>query len=270
MELINGVPGEYFSVRDRGLQYGDGVFRTLLVQQGRPRAWHRHIRKLQSDCNALDIACPDGALLTEEAGEVTQSQRDCVLKIIITRGTGTRGYAIATHRPPTRILLTGPLPEYPPQNFSDGIRLHLCRIRLGHQPRLAGVKHLNRLENVLARREWDDADLAEGLLLDCDDNVIEGTMSNVFLYAEDVLVTPDLSRCGVCGVQRERILESASRLGLKTSVQRVSLEMLQQAREVMLCNSLIGIWQVRAFNDKTWPLGRWTAALRKLLDEPCD
>lgn len=267
MALVNGLPGEQIRVFDRGLMYGDGVFRTLLIRAGRPLYWPSHYEKLHSDCAALGIACPKEDRLIQEMGCLSKAMPDCVLKIIVTRGEGARGYAVSDGVEPTRILMTSQIPQYPAGYFSEGVRVHLCSTRLAIQPRLAGIKHLNRLENVLARREWSDPGIAEGLLLDMEGNAIEGTMSNLFMLQGNTLYTPDLGRCGVAGVQRARIMALAGELGMAVRVDTLPLDRIRSAEEVVLCNSVIGIWQVRELAEKKWPAGNLAARLRKLLND---
>ena len=255
--LINGLQDNKVSVYDRGLLYGDGVFRTLRVHGRHVLHWHRHYQKLQQDSAALGITCPESTLLCDELQRLIQQQlpqqSDSVAKIIITRGLQTaRGYAPTSHITPTRILSITPAPGYPNHFFTQGIKLRVCALRLGHQPALAGIKHLNRLENVLAAAEWSDADIAEGVLLDIAGNVIEGTRSNLFIVHAGKLLTPDLSRCGVAGVQRERVLEWAARHGMPWRVEQITLEQLLAADEVFLVNSIIGLWPVRELQGRIW------------------
>jgi 4-amino-4-deoxychorismate lyase len=267
MILINGIPGDVIAVTDRGLSYGDGVFRTLTVREGRLQHWPRHFAMLRSDCVALGIDCPDEAVLRAELEQVACRDPDCVVRITVTRGPGLRGYAPPTPANPTRIVMTSALPQYPSEFAARGIKALTCKLRLGFQPALAGIKHLNRLENVLARGEWSDPGVAEGLLLDAGNNVIEGTMSNLFIVERGGLVTPDLSRCGVAGVTRARIIESAGRHGVGCRVTPVSHERLLQADEILLVNSIIGVWQVRELDDKIRPAGTFVARVRQWLDE---
>lgn len=263
MTLINGIPADVVPANDRGLLYGDGVFRTLTRAGGKSRCWSRQYVKLAADCAVLGLRCPDAATLE---AELAQLPPDCVAKIIITRGAGMRGYALTAGAEPTRIVTASALPVYPECYFTEGVKMHLCALRLSSQPRLAGVKHLNRLENVLARMEWSDPVIAEGLLLDEAGKVIEGCMSNVFACSQGVLHTPELKRCGVAGVQRGRILDFAAELGLAAQVGPLTLEALMAADEVMLCNSVIGVWQVSEFNGRSWAVGSVSAQLRRLLD----
>jgi 4-amino-4-deoxychorismate lyase len=143
----------------------------------------------------------------------------------------------------------------------------MCSLRLAHQPALAGIKHLNRLENVLARAEWNDPEIAEGLLQDTAGNVIGGTMSNLFLLVRDVLLTPDLSRCGVAGVTRERVIEAARRNGITCRAVAVSLDEVLNSTEAILVNSLIGAWRIRQLGAVAWHQDSMTAMVRRWLDE---
>lgn len=249
MILINGNPASSINVLDRGLQYGDGLFETISVVNGRPLLWQRHLERLLSGCVRLGIPEIDTKLLYAEAQQVCSGQDQCVLKIIITRGVGGRGYRAqqTVNNMPTRILSIHAWPEYPETYSLHGITLRQCSTCLGINPVLAGIKHLNRLEQVIARSEWNDSDIAEGLMLDSDGYVIEGTISNVFIVDNGTLVTPDLSRSGVDGVMRGLILDIARSLSIPTKVAWLLADDVKKANEVFLCNTLIKIWPVRHF-----------------------
>lgn len=262
--LINGK-NEALTPFDRGLAYGDGVFRTFPVMQGKPDSWDMHYAKLVEDCNALGIVCPNAEALLSDIDRLFSEDKKAVAKIIVTRGTGSRGYAVPALAQPTRVVLKSPYPEYPASYFDEGVHLHLCSFRLASQPHLAGIKHLNRLENILARMEWTDGNIAEGLLLDAGNHVIECTMSNIFARFDRLLVTPDLSRCGVAGVTRQRILETAPSLNCRAEIAELPLSRLMQADEVVICNSLLGVLQVRSFNGHEWQKMNLAENLCKLL-----
>lgn len=270
MILVNGAFSDTIPVMDRGLMYGDGVFRTLRVRGGQPELWARQYAKLKADCNSLDILCPTPSVLEQEMHEVLQNEPDCILKIVVSRGEGGRGYGVPSSVHPSRVMVTSPLPEYPAAYAQEGVRLHVCEIRMCHQPRLAGIKHLNRLENVLARMEWSTGNTPEGLMLDADGNVIEGTMSNLFMRKGNFLITPDLSQCGVAGLQRDRIMEAAPGLGLSVEVKKFPLRELLEADEVLVCNSVIGIWPVREIGPRHWMPGELVPALRRILETKLD
>jgi 4-amino-4-deoxychorismate lyase len=253
MILINGEAGIAPSASDRGLQFGDGVFRTLRLFEGQPLWWADHYEKLTFDCRALAIEPPDGKQLLAEIHRLGAVSPDGVVKIIVTRGESGRGYRPEPDAAPTRILILGAPPAWPERFHSEGVRVRLCELRLAAQPRLAGVKHLNRLENVLARMEWDDPEFAEGILLDRAGRVVEGVMSNLFAVLAGRLVTPDLRRCGVAGVARERLLRAAAKRGTGVDVRDMDLQELLSAEALFLCNSLIGVWRVARLGERLWP-----------------
>jgi 4-amino-4-deoxychorismate lyase len=268
--LVNGAVADTVAVTDRGLLYGDGVFETLAVIDGVPQLWARHIARLQEGCMRLGIMPIDAALLAEEAQRLCIAAERAVLKIIITRGSGGRGYRPDISCTPTRILQRHPWPDYPHTCATDGVAVRLCRLRMGHNPLLAGIKHLNRLEQVLARGEWDDPEIREGLLQDQHGNLIEGTMSNVCLVQGRQLLMPDLVRCGVAGVIRALLLELAAAQGIETAVRDVTVNELVMADEVFLCNSLIGIWPVARIDDQVCAPGKLTRQLQGLLHSHLD
>lgn len=266
MHLINGQRTESIDARDRGLHYGDGLFETLAVRAGAPLLWERHMQRLMHGCARLGLPAPDVALLHRETTHVCANAARGVLKIILTRGVGGRGYRCAASTP-TRILTLHPWPDYPDAFKQQGIKVRICATRLGMNPALAGVKHLNRLEQVLARNEWDDADVPEGLMLDGAGRVIEGTLSNVFAVRDGALLTPDLSQCGVAGVMRALILEQAAAWGIETRVTQFGVEELTAMHEVFVCNSLIGVWPVRELAGAALAVGPLTRRIAAHIDE---
>lgn len=270
MIIVNGTPSETLAVRDRACMYGDGVFRTMVLRNGVIRCWRGHYEKLAADCAALELRCPDREALNRDIEQIVARQPDGVVKIVVSRGEGGRGYAVEPAQNVTRLVMATSLPDYPENWVTQGVAARTCALRIAHQPRLAGIKHLNRLENVLARREWHDPEIAEGLMLDRDGSVIEGTMSNLFVRHQQTLSTPDLSRCGVAGLQRARIMRLALRLGLRVQVTDIRLETLLRADEAFLCNSVIGVWPIRALDGARLPVGPAAHALRDMLENETD
>jgi 4-amino-4-deoxychorismate lyase len=263
--LINGKPSAALSVIDRGITYGDGVFRTFLVKRGVPHHWDLQYQKLTQDCQALGISCPNNDVLMTDIKTLFTDGTDAVAKIIVTRGESSRGYAVPDGIQTSRVVIKFAVPTYPLKNQTHGVKLHLCELKLGLQPKLAGVKHLNRLENVLARMEWKDSSIADGLLLDSNDNVIECTMSNIFARYGNSLITPSLEECGVAGIARTRIIENAKDLDLDVKIEALKLNKLMQADEIIICNSLFGAWQVVSFNGKQWSKNGLDAQLSEML-----
>lgn len=265
--LINGVSSNTISIRDRGLLYGDGVFRTLRVCDGQPQHWPLHYKKLKINCAALGIACPDYACLSAELAGLAAENPDAVFKVIVTRGQSVRGYAPPPDATPSHIWDVAPLPDYPSGYEKQGVTVSLCELRLGHQPVLAGIKHLNRLENVLAAAELSGTDAVEGLLLDADGFVIEGTRSNLFLISQGRLITPDLSRCGVAGVQRDRVMAYAATIGMPIEVRNVELAELFCADELFLTNSVFGLWSIAQLEQQRWTDFSFAAQIRTVLEQ---
>ena len=262
LHWVDGQPAASLPLVDRGLAYGDGLFETMAVRGGSPVLLERHLTRVTAGCARLRIELDAGRLrreLTAFCAELGQG----VAKLIVTRGDGQRGYAPSTGAP-RHILQSAAMPAYPPQHAENGIRLFPCETRLAEQPLLAGLKHLNRLEQVLARAEWQDAAHAEGLMRDVSGRVIEGVFSNLFLVRDDVLSTPELSRCGVAGVMRAELLEQAQALGIACQVRDIELDELLGADEVFLCNSLYWVWPVRQLQAHHWPLGPLTRKLQAL------
>jgi 4-amino-4-deoxychorismate lyase len=270
MIVVDGVHTEVVRALDRGLMYGDGVFRTLRMEQGRAVTWSQHYAKLGADCARLQIECPARATIDVSIAQIAAAQPQCVLKIVVTRGPGTRGYRPPAETRPTLIVASSPLPQYPQRYYSHGVKARICATRAGVQPRLAGVKSLNRLDNVLARMEWDDPEIAEGLMLDPQGNLIGGTMTNVFCVRDGVLCTPALESCGVAGVQRDRIIAHAIRETISCEVKTLSLSEALNADELFVCNSVIGVWSLAQIDTRTWTPGPMTRRISAALREADD
>ncbi len=266
--LVNGLPGESVPATDRAIQYGDGLFETIALRRGRPELWSAHMARLRRGCERLGIGMPDPAVLLREALQLARGRERAVLKIILSRGSGGRGYRPPDTPSPLRILSLHPWPEWPREFWLEGVVTRICATRLGRNGQLAGIKHLNRLEQVLARAEWREPAIAEGLMLDSEGMLVEGTMSNLFLVREGVLQTPDLSRCGVAGIMREVVLEAAGRRGIPHEITSLRREDLELAHELFLTNSIIGLWPVRRVGCRDYAApGRVTSLLQKDVED---
>lgn len=269
LSWVDGRPAAELPLGDRGLAYGDGLFETLVVHRGRPGLLEDHLQRLHAGCKRLGIPYQEQRI-TEELLTFCEALGEGVAKLIVTRGDGLRGYAPPVESQPRRLLLGSPLPVYPVEHVEQGIELFPCSVRLAEQPRLAGLKHLNRLEQVLARAEWQHSRYAEGLLRDQSGRIIEGVFSNLFLVREDRLLTPSLERCGVAGVMRGALLREAAALGIQCEIRDLSYDELLAAQEIFLCNSVYGVWPVRRLETRVWLPGPLTRKLqgiaRTLLD----
>ena len=267
MMLVNGEYREHIEISDRGFQYGDGLFETISVTNGQPVFLDRHIERLHAGCRRLYIPFPGAELLTLEAQKLCQNLRKAVLKLILTRGSGGRGYRQPDVIQTTRVLSLHPFPDYPDRYRKQGITARFCDTRLGLNPALAGIKHLNRLEQILARAEWTDPDIQEGIMLDMDEHVIEGTMTNLFYIKNETLYTASLKLAGVAGIMRAIIMAMSSEHNLSAIEHTFTKDELLSADEVFVCNSVIGIWPIKQIATTSFPVGIRTLQLQTWLTQ---
>ncbi|MFP5383722.1 MAG: aminodeoxychorismate lyase [Gammaproteobacteria bacterium] len=264
-QRVSGLP-----LDDRGLAYGDGLFETMRVVGGRVPLLELHLARLQHGAHRLRLVL-DGPVLQRELVHflraiADEGVADFTLKIIVTRGSAGRGYFPVDNAVARRMLLAFPVAAFPAGRADEGIRLFDCAMRLGINPVLAGLKHLNRLEQVLARGEWDDPAFAEGLLCDVEGRVVEGTMTNLFVVKDGELVTPALQRCGVAGVMRAWLIDRAGMLQWRVVERDLSRAELDAADEVFVCNSNVGIWPVSCVGERCWVPGPVTRRLQREVD----
>ena len=191
---------------------------------------------------------------------------NAVVKLMLTRGCGGRGYLKPEKIELTRIVSIYPWPDYPDHLSDKGVNVIFCKTPASINSALAGLKHMNKLENVMARNEWSDISISEGLMLDNNNNVIEGTMSNVFAISNGSLYTPILKHAGVNGVVRERVIEIAKKIGLIVQQIEIKKEILLEMDELFLTNSLSGIWPVKKLEDKEFQIGQITQNLVESLN----
>jgi 4-amino-4-deoxychorismate lyase len=241
---------------ERAIAYGDGLFETLLVRDGSIPLWSWHRQRLEQSLPRLQLAVDLDALEQQcqafAAHTFAEHAGQGIIKLILARAGGPRGYDYRAAISVTRHLAAYPVPRFPRAYLREGIKLHLCSQRLAQNPVLAGIKHLNRLEQVLAAGEFDRQQSAEGLLLDSTGAVIEGCMSNLFIVRNGVLVTPDLRHCGVAGVMRALLLQAiAPAMGIAVAIERLTLADVLAADECFIGNSVFGIWPARALGVST-------------------
>ncbi len=241
---INGRRGTRVDYRDRGLQYGDGLFETMRVRRGRIRLLDYHLERLFAGCAQLQIGAPPAGALRRELRRAAQRRSEGVLKLIVTRGVSpARGYRPTGRERGTRILTLHALPPAA-RSVAAPVRICLCAAPIGLNPQLAGLKTLNRLESVVARAEWRDPGIWEGLMQDTEQNLVCGTMSNLFLRRGSTLMTPLIDRCGVAGVMRRWILATAGDLRLRAVQRRIRWHDLRAADEVFMSNAVVGLKSV--------------------------
>lgn len=239
-KFVNGVEGGSVSVDDRGLQYGDGLFETMGASNGRVRRFKQHMARLAEGCRRLGMPAPPIDLIEDDCLRALEGFGAAVVKLTLTRGPGPRGYPPPLDANPTRIVVST-AQQVSPSEAARPLTLRVCETRLGRNPQLAGMKHLNRLEQVLAGAELRETGADEGLMRSTDDRIVCATAANVFVVRDGALLTPDISDCGVAGVMREIVLHTASGLGLGVTIGDFTLDDFARAEECFLTNAVRGI-----------------------------
>lgn len=264
--LVNGTESFVLPVTDRGLAYGDGLFETIRVIDNKIPLFEYHLDRFQKGVQALQLGSPSG-LKSQFTRYIEQSLKDvaghALIKVIVTRGSGGRGYTAPDESNPNFVIQVFDLPEFESANYLEGVSVKLCAHRLAHQSVLAGIKHLNRLDQVLASQELENEQ--EGLVFDTDDNVIEGIKSNLIIFEGDDVVTPRLDRCGVRGTLRQYLISNAKALGFQVQEQDISRQQLLDAQGAVLVNSLFGCWPVKEINGKAFSNDARCGTIQQLL-----
>ncbi len=251
---------------DRGLHYGDGLFETIACRHGRPRFLEDHLARLAHGCERLAIEFHALEALREEIVRLASGADRALVKVLVTRGSATaRGYAPRGNETPSRILLRYGWPQEDPRHAAEGIAVRIADLALGENPQLAGLKHLNRLELVLARSELRGSPFIEALLLSSSGRLISGTMTNVFVVLGSEVKTPRLDRCGVAGIMRRVVMRAAAEEGLAVEEALLTRSDLDSAHEVFLTNARIGIWPVSAVESRPLTPGPVTRRLQQRL-----
>lgn len=242
---------ETLALTDRSIHYGDGLFETMVVSNNSAELLVQHLDRLERSCNILKMPYVGHQFIISAIKTLLslKPQQQAILKIILTRGSGGRGYALPKVMKPTTIFALYPLPNDLQDFAQKGINVFLCKTKLAYNSVMAGLKHLNRLEQVLGAAEFDDSLYQEGLMFDGNDYLIEGTKTNVFIVHDNVLKTPALISNGVEGIMKNLILEIAMDLDIKTEQCQLDLNSIEAADEIFVCNSVIKIWPVHTIKQ---------------------
>lgn len=260
--LVNGVIRDQVSATDRGLHYGDGLFETIAVFDGQPRFWQGHMDRLAAGCERLDLPVVPQAILLREVQTVAAGRARCMVKILLTRGSASIGFRPRAIDECRRIVCSFAWPEEVGSPELTGVSTRICNLRLGIQPETAGMNHLNRLEQVRARAEWADETIHEGILLDREDHVISAIRSNLFLVFGERVLTPRLDRCGIRGVMRAAILAAFRE---RCEQRRITIDMLPEADELFICNTLHGVYPVTRVDHWEYSIGSITREVQEWL-----
>jgi len=263
--MINGITSDYLTINDRSIHYGDGLFETILCHNNKLYYWPQHFQRLQTSAEQLKIVCPQEQLLLDDIAKLldknesgSNSEAACAIKIIISRGAGERGYQFSKNTAASRIVLLSAVEAGHSSLLSNQLlsgELFICKQQVSINENLAGIKHLNRLENVLARNEWNDKaknNVIDGLMLNANQHVIEGTMSNLFAIKDKQLFTPCLSLSGINGIMRGVIIELTDKSNIKTSSINLTLDDLSSMDELFISNSLIAMKAVTKLGDSVY------------------
>jgi 4-amino-4-deoxychorismate lyase len=258
----NGAAATSIPINDRGLQYGDGLFETVAIRSGEPRLWSLHRERLARGCDALSIRMPDERVLADgiehAIGASNVSAAYSIVKIIVTAGVSQRGYGRSANAKPMLLFGAFASKPLPSTHYDDGIAIKFCKTRLARNSPVAGLKTLNRIEQVLARSELTSSEYFEGLTMDADGHIICGTMSNVFLVNGQSISTPSLDDCGVAGVMRSHIIASLEEAGMNVDRISVTQSDLEKADEVFISNSQFGVIPVASCDSTHWGAGQVT------------
>ncbi|MDA7746580.1 aminodeoxychorismate lyase [Psychromonas sp.] len=250
--LINGLKSNDINAADRGLAYGDGLFSTIKIESGHVVDWTLHLERLKEGAQRLFFPQVDWLQLQQEifdSAETIKAHPHYVLKVILTRGSGGRGYSAQGCEQPTRIISLSAFPEMYFQWQKNGIAIVQCETQLGRNKQLAGLKSLARLEQVLIKQELASKGALEGLVCDEFGHVIEACSANIFVFLNGHWITPKLDYCGVAGVMRKRILKHAS---IDVTEQNITVNDIKQASSIFLSNALMGIVPIVQYEDKRY------------------
>ena len=251
---VDGEPTASLPVPDRGLDFGDGLFETLLLQRGQPLFLDYHMQRLQRGLEVL--AFPD---CVQSAREQLLSACDhfteepwAVLRLTLTRGAGPRGYASPEHVVP-RVIITSAALQQNRSELSDPVTLGWSDIAWSIQPLLAGIKHLNRLEQVLAANQARSLGVDDVVMLDANGLVCSLSAANIFLVTNGRLQTPALNQAGIAGTRRRLVIEQlAPALGIEVLQQEVHAQQLTEAQELFCCNAIRGLQPVGQLGERHW------------------
>lgn len=260
--IVNGVETDKISVKDRSLNYGDGVFETIAVHNNKLHLWKSHYARLQKGCESLGIKTPAESDLLSDITKLDVTEDNSVLKIIVSRGEGGRGYLANESIEPTVIISSNTWPDFVNDYQQQGIQTRLCKHRLIINPALAGIKHLNRLDQVIARNEWHNDQIKEGLMLDQNDCLVEGTCTNLFMKVDNQWVTSPATQCAVAGIVRDEVINTLNKNNLSLVERNLSVSELNSVKEMFVCNSVWGIVPVLSCEDYQFEIGDDTRQLQ--------
>jgi len=279
LAIINGEFGDKISVYDRGLAYGDGFFETTAwryvkeKKECRVEFWNRHLMRIKKTCRFLKIKISNFSQLEKDKEKILSKAYDLgimqgVLKIIVTRGEGGRGYKYEKNMKPNIIFIVSDMNGYPKSFYTKGIDIRFSKTPITSNSSLSGFKHLNRLDSVLSRSEWEVDDIFDSIFLDSNNNIIEGTMSNVFILNENILYTPLINLSGISGIMRDIVIDKCNDLFEEIRICEFSKEFFLKANSIFLTNSLIKILPVKKVESRKFKIDKRIFEIIKKFNDP--
>jgi len=248
--LINGIEQRFIDIESRGLAYGDGLFTTAKIVNGKVLYLSAHVHRLLSGCKQLALFAPNQDELTKQLNQIAIKYKLAVLKVIITACSGGRGYARANTLKSDVIIMVHDYPVHYDELAVKGVKVGKSNQKIGINPMLKGLKHLNRLEQVLLRQELVNSKEDDLIVSNVHDEVIEATSANLFFWLNGNLCTPDVTNSGVNGIMRQTILQAYPETIIKT----VTFEELASAEAMFICNCVMGIMPVNHYNGVNLPI----------------
>ena len=243
--LVDGVLESEISIFNRNMQFGDGLFETCVSKGNNILFWQRHLSRLNKGCEKLNIKKIAESVWLEDIKKALSLslEKNCIIKLILSRGNSLRGYSYSEDIEPVRVVIVS---EIKKTKSKYSVSLEYASSGFHSNPKLAGIKHCNRLEQILARASIVED---EAIMLDENQNIISVTQGNIYFIFGNKLLTPKLDRCGVVGSRRSLILELARSINLEVDEDTISIEQAEKANEVFISNSLIGIQSVSSIGS---------------------
>lgn len=274
---LNGERATNIAIQDRSYHYGDGCFTTAKVCYGEVCHWQAHWQRISHTCQALMLNVPEKAHLERMIAQSLAEFKDLPelgLKILLSRSPGGRGYAPDPAAPTEVMIQVFDYPKAYPQMQAEGIRMELSNIKLADNPMLAGLKHNNRLEQILVKTDLakqnqsilsQDKHFDDAVVLDIHEHVIEASSANLFWVTDGAVYTPSLERAGVSGIAREQIIQTCLAHNILLKIGDFSFDTLKSSDEIFISNALHAIVPVIALQEKTFPIGKLTRQLQEFL-----
>ena len=247
--IINGKEQSNISIFNRNFQYGDGLFETCVVNNNQILFWEKHLSRLDIGCRKLKIKNIEEEIWLKDIKKALSltSKKNCVLKLILSRGNSQRGYSYSDDILPVRVVIVSEMKNV---QAKESFSLEYASSGYHSNPNLAGIKHCNRIEQILARSSLKRD---EAIMLDENQNIISVTQGNIYFIFGQSLVTPKLDRCGVIGSRRSLILELAESIELNVEEGNVSMNDAKKADEAFISNSIMGIQSVNSIEEYQLP-----------------